>query len=48
MTTDMDVATLRAGERGLKVHWELDNENWGRYMETRFYTKAFEYCPADG
>ena len=37
-------AEKRAREQGLDVTWE-DSETFGRYMVTKFYASAFEYCP---
>ena len=45
MTDDPEVAEARAKEKGLVVDWDLDNPRWGRYMKTRFYVDAYEYCP---
>lgn len=34
-----------ANERGLEVEWATDPLGHSRYMVTRFYVSAFEYCP---
>ena len=37
-------ATEKAKQKGLQVEWE-DSPIFGRYMVTKFYVSAFEYCP---
>lgn len=41
----MDEAEAMAKSKGLEIEWDLDNPRWGRYLKTRFYTDAYEYCP---
>jgi len=41
---DMDEAVEVANRMGLDVEWE-DSPIFGRYMVTKFYVSAFEYCP---
>lgn len=43
-TDDMDEAVEVANKMGLDVEWE-DSPIFGRYMVTKFYVSAFEYCP---
>jgi len=43
-TDDMDEAVQVANKMGLDVEWE-DSPIFGRYMVTKFYVSAFEYCP---
>lgn len=45
----MEEVEVLAKERGLKCEWGVDPVNGpsgGRYLITRFYVSAFEYCPA--
>ena len=43
-TEDPDEAYRLAKSKGLDVEWEASPE-FGRYMVTKFYVSAFEYCP---
>jgi len=43
-TEDMAKAQKIAEKTGLEVEWE-DSPIFGRYMVTKYYTSAFEYCP---
>jgi hypothetical protein len=43
-TDDMDEAVEVANRMGLDVEWE-ESPIFGRYMVTKFYVSAFEYCP---
>ncbi|MFK7827784.1 MAG: TauD/TfdA family dioxygenase [Oligoflexales bacterium] len=43
-SNDPEEATELAKSKGLQVEWE-DSPLYGRYMITKFYTSAFEYCP---
>lgn len=43
-TDDMDEAVEVANRKGLEVEWQ-DSPMFGRYMVTKYYVSAFEYCP---
>jgi hypothetical protein len=43
-TDDMDEAVEVANRMGRDVEWE-ESPIFGRYMVTKFYVSAFEYCP---
>jgi len=45
-TTDPDEAAEVARERGLQIEWEMDHPRYGRYLKTKFYVDAYEYCDA--
>jgi len=45
-TTDPDEAGEVAKERGLQIEWEMSHPRYGRYLRTKFYADAFEYCAA--
>ena len=40
----LEAAAKASKQQGLEVTWE-DSEVFGRYMVTKFYISAFEYCP---
>lgn len=42
-TNDMQEAEKVAHSRGLKTEWVVNGTN--RYLKTKYYTSAFEYCP---
>lgn len=43
-TSCPEEAEKRAKQKGLEVTWE-NSESFGRYMVTKYYVSAFEYCP---
>ena len=46
-TEDPEEAVARAAERGLVCEWGTDpSGKGGKYLVTKFYVSAFEYCPA--
>jgi hypothetical protein len=47
MTESMEEAEEKAKLSGLKTSFEMNNPRWGRYLKTRFYVDAFEYCSED-
>jgi len=45
-TTDPDEAAEVARERGLQIEWDMEHPRYGRYLKTKFYVDAYEYCAA--